>query len=116
MDVIEFSAEQSQPIQSLSSVAAGGVAPACGRGESHVDAIDLERSGSIGSHEAGFDPLLLSVRGSGCAGGVEGAEHGLREGPGGFIRTGETYAKASEAGRLAVMVQACVFSAPGITA
>ena len=116
MDVIEFSAEQSQPIQSLSSVAAGGVAPACGRGESHVDAIDLERGGSIGSHEAGFDPLLLIVRGSGCACGDEGAEHGLREGPGGFIRTGETHAKASDAGRLVVMVQACVFSAPGITA
>lgn len=116
MDVIEFSAAQSLPIQSFSSVAASGVALAHGRGESHVYAIYIEPGGSIGSHEAGFDQLLLIVRGSGWAYGADGAKHELREGQGAFIRKGETHAKGSDAGMLAIMVQASVFSAPGITA
>ena len=110
MDVIEFSAEQARQIQSFSSVAARSVELAHGRGESHVYAIAIAPGGSIGAHEAGFDQLFLIVRGSGWASGADGAKHPLREGQGAFIRKGELHAKGSDAGLLAIMVQASEFS------
>ncbi len=89
MDVIEYSAEQTRQIQSFSSVAARSVELAHGRGESHVYAIAIAPGGSIGA---------------------DGAKHPLREGQGAFIRKGEWHAKGSEAGLLALMVQASEFS------
>ena len=108
--IVEFTAETSEPIESFSSILASAVPLARGVGESHVYAVHIEPGGEIGAHPAGFDQLFLIVQGSGWVAGSDGVRHSLAALQGAFVPKGETHAKGSEAGMVAIMVQASSFA------
>ncbi|HKQ59518.1 MAG TPA: cupin domain-containing protein [Candidatus Eisenbacteria bacterium] len=111
--VIGFSRAEARPIDAYASIAAASVALGDGAGAVHVHCIHIDAGGSIGEHTAGFDQLLLVVEGSGWVSGADGRRVPLRSGQGALIRSGETHAKGSETGMIAIMVQADRLEPPG---
>lgn len=108
--IVQFSADAAEPIMSYSSVTASAVALAQGEGKSHVYAVHVQAGGEIGTHPAGFDQLFLVVQGSGWVAGADGVRHSLSALQGAFVPKGETHAKGSQAGMVAIMVQASSFT------
>src|SRR5918911_3896544 len=105
MRVLEFSREQSQPIELFDSVSASSVHLGDGSGEAHVYCLYFGPGGEIGEHRAGFGQLLLVVEGSGWAAGADGRRVALEAGQGVFFERGEVHSKGSETGMTAIMVQ-----------
>ncbi len=108
--IVQFSADAAEPIKSYSSVSASAVALAHGEGASHVYAVHVEAGGQIGPHPAGFDQLFLVVQGSGWVAGADGVRHSISALQGAFVPKGEAHAKGSQAGMVAIMVQASSFA------
>lgn len=108
--IVEFKAGAAAPIESFSSLSASAVTLGHGVGESHVYAVHVEPGGEIGPHPAGFDQLFLVVQGSGWVAGSDGIRHPLATLQGAFVPQGETHAKGSVAGMVAIMVQAARLS------
>lgn len=108
--IIQFSADAAEPIESYSSVSSAAAALAHGEGASHVYAVHVQAGGEIGPHPAGFDQLFLVVQGSGWIAGANGVRHSLAALQGAFVPKGETHAKGSQAGMVAIMVQASNFA------
>jgi quercetin dioxygenase-like cupin family protein len=106
MRVIEFSRERALPIEQFDSRAASAVHLGDGAGEAHVYCLHFEAGGGVGEHVAGFDQLFLVVSGEGWAAGADGRRVKLSAGEGAFFERGETHSKGSDAGMVAVMVQA----------
>lgn len=108
--IFSFDAGQALPIEHYASIGASSVDLAHGSGAAHAYAIHFEPGGSIGPHPAGFDQLFLVVQGSGWVVGADGVRLAVDHGCGAFIPNGEVHSKGSEAGMLAVMIQASEFS------
>jgi hypothetical protein len=108
--IVQFSADAAEPITSYSSVSSSAVALAHGEGASHVYAVHIQGGGEIGPHPAGFDQLFLIVQGSGWIAGADGVRHSLAALQGAFVPKGETHAKGSQAGMVAIMAQASNFA------
>lgn len=107
--LFSFDAEQALPLERFASTGASSVELAHGRGEAHAYAIHFEPGGSIGPHPAGFDQLFLVVQGSGWVAGDDDVRLAVGTVCGAFIPNGEVRSKGSEAGMLAVMIQASEF-------
>ena len=112
MRVIQFSREQSRPIELFDSASASSVHLGDGSGEAHVYCLYFGPGGEIGEHRAGFGQLLLVIDGAGWAAGAGGRRVGLSAGQGVFFERGEVHAKGSETGMTAIMVQVAEL-APG---
>jgi quercetin dioxygenase-like cupin family protein len=108
--IFRFAADATEAIRSYSSVSASALALGHGEGASHVYAVHIEPGGEIGPHPAGFDQFFLVVQGSGWIAGADGIRHLLPALHGAFVPKGETHAKGSEAGMVAIMVQATSFA------
>ena len=108
--IVQFSADAAEPIKSYSSVSSSAAALAHGEGASHVYAVHIQAGGEIGPHPAGFDQLFLVVQGSGGIAGADGVRHSLASLQGAFVPKGETHAKGSQVGMVAIMVQASSFA------
>jgi hypothetical protein len=108
--IVHFSAADAEPIGLYSSVLASAVALGHGEDGSHVYAVHIEAGGEIGSHPAGVDQLFLVVQGSGWGAGADGVRHSLSALQGAFVPRGENHAKGSQAGMVAIMVQASGFA------
>jgi quercetin dioxygenase-like cupin family protein len=106
MRVVEFTPELAEPISLFESVASSSVAVGHGSGEMHVHAVHFKANAHIGVHPTGFCQLFLVVQGSGWAAGEDGQRIKLNAGQGVFFERGEMHSKGSEAGMLAIMVQA----------
>jgi quercetin dioxygenase-like cupin family protein len=105
MRVIEFSREQSQPIELFRSVSASSVHLGDGSGDAHIYCLYFGPGGEIGEHRAGFGQLLLVIEGEGWASGADGQRVALSAGRGAYFERGEVHAKGSETGMSAIMVQ-----------
>jgi len=106
MRVVEFTAELAEPISLFESVASSSVAVGHGSGDMHVYAVHFKANAQIGVHPTGFCQLFLVVQGSGWAAGDDGQRVNLHAGQGVFLKRGEMHSKGSEAGMIAIMVQA----------
>jgi hypothetical protein len=106
MRVVDFTSDRADPISLFESVASSAVAIGHGGGEVHVYAVHFDKDSSIGTHPTGFCQLFLVVQGAGWAAGAEGHRVNLRVGQGVFFERGEMHSKGSEAGMIALMVQA----------
>ncbi len=104
--LFRFNASQAKPIQAYSSAGAHSCELAHGNGESHAYVVHMEPGGIIGPHQAGFDQVLLVVKGSGWVAGNDGIRHKVEEESGAFIPLGENHSKGSNTGMVAVMLQA----------
>ena len=105
-----FNASQAKPIHAYASAGAQSCEIAHGSGESHVYVVHIEPGGIIGPHPAGFDQILLVVKGSGWVAGNDGVRHKIEEESGAFIPFGEKHSKGSSSGMVAVMLQAASFN------
>jgi quercetin dioxygenase-like cupin family protein len=104
------SAGQGKPIQTYTSAGAHSCELGHGTGESHVYVIFIEPRGIIGPHPAGFDQVLIVIKGSGWVAGSDGIRHKIEEESGAFIPLGENHSKGSTTGMVAVMLQASKFN------
>ena len=111
--LINIGRAAARPIELFSSVAASSVELAHGAGESHAYVVHIAPGGCIGPHPAGFDQLFLVSQGAGWVAGADGVRHSVDVSRAAFVPTGEVHSKGSEAGMVAVMVQASSFSLPG---
>jgi quercetin dioxygenase-like cupin family protein len=107
--LFRFGKDQATPIEAYASAGAHGCAIAHGSGASHAYVVHLDAGGIIGPHPAGFDQVFLVVQGSGWVAGADGVRQSVTAGSGAFIPTGELHSKGSEAGMVAVMIQASQF-------
>jgi len=107
--LVRFGREQAKPVESYASSGAWACELAHGGGESHAYVVHIEPGGVIGPHPAGFDQLFLVVQGSGWVAGSDGVRHPINAGCGAYVPTGEHHSKGSEAGMVAVMIQASQF-------
>jgi hypothetical protein len=103
--IIEFSAEDAEPVSLYQSTGASSVALGHGRGEVHVYSVHFGPDGQIGSHPTGFCQLFLLVHGYGWAAGPDGVQIPLQAGQGVFFECGEVHSKGGNAGTFAIMVQ-----------
>lgn len=110
---IEFSAGHAMAIEQYASAGASAVPLLHGTGESHVYCLHIEPGGIIGTHTTGFHQILLVVQGSGWACGDDGVRVQLRSGQGVAFEPGEVHSKGSEAGMMALMIQASGLSSQG---
>ncbi len=108
--LVDFTAASGRPIEQYSSIDASAVELAHGAGDSHAYAVHIARGGVIGPHPAGYDQLFLVVQGSGWISGADGVRHDVGSLRGAFVPKGEVHAKGSDAGMVAVMVQASTFN------
>ena len=108
--LVDFTAQMARTIEQFASSGASSVELAHGDGESHAYAIHFVPGGAIGPHPAGFDQLFLVVQGSGWIAGQDGVRINIGTSRGAFVPKGEIHSKGSEAGMLAVMVQASNFT------
>lgn len=113
IQLITYSADQSQAIHLFASVGASSIELAHGKGESHAYAIHFIPGGMIGPHPAGFDQLFLPLQGTGWVAGSDGVRHAVGPFRGAFVPKGEVHAKGSDTGMVALMVQSSAF---GLTA
>ena len=110
IEIIRFDSQRAQRIEQYASTGASSVALASGSGENHAYAVHFIEGGSIGPHPAGFDQLFLVVQGAGWVAGEDGVRESVLASQGAFIRRGTIHSKGSEAGMLAVMLQASHFT------
>lgn len=108
--IFSFDIDRALPIERFGSGGASSVELAHGSGEAHSYAVHFQPGGSIGRHPAGFDQLFLVVQGSGWVAGADGVRLAVDQACGAFIPKGEVHSKGSEAGMLAVMIQASEFA------
>ena len=106
MRVIEFGADVAEPIALFESVASSSVELGRGSGEVRVYCVHFDANAQIGAHPAGLCQLFLVVQGSGWAEGGDGRRVRLDAGQGVFFELGETHAKGSDTGMVAIMLQA----------
>jgi hypothetical protein len=106
MRVVEFASDRAEPISLFESVASSAVAIGHGSGEVHVYAVHFGENSSIGTHPTGFSQLFLVVHGAGWAAGADGHRVNLRVGQGAYFERGEMHSKGSDAGMIALIVQA----------
>lgn len=111
---IEFSPDRAVAISTYESSRAYSVSVLHGSGESHAYCLHIEPGGIIGMHPTGFHQVLLVVHGSGWACGADGVRVQLQSGQGVEFEPGEVHSKGSEAGMVAIMIQAS--SSAGVTA
>jgi quercetin dioxygenase-like cupin family protein len=107
MEIIKPTAESASPIGSRPYDVrhVSSVKVAAGSGDAHGYVLHFEAGGLIGPHEAGFGQLFFAVSGDGWIAGEDGVRRTVREGEAAFIPRGETHAKGSETGLIALMVQ-----------
>jgi len=84
--------------------ACGGRPFGTGSGESHAYVLHFDPNGEIGTHEAGFDQLLLVVSGEAWL-TVDGDTVELKSGETGVVPRGSMHSKGSRSGGTAVMFQ-----------
>lgn len=106
MRIVQFGSKMTAAIEQYDSVGAGSTRLGDGTGESHVYCMRIAAGGSIGRHLAGFDQLFLAVEGSGWVEGGDGKRVPLAKGEAAVFAKGEMHAKGSDAGLVAIMVQA----------
>lgn len=107
---VDFTPQRARAIEQFAASGASSVEFAHGTGESHAYAIYFLPGGVIGPHPAGFDQLFLVVQGSGWVAGADGVRMSVGTNRGAFVPSGEVHSKGSEAGMLALMVQASALS------
>lgn len=105
MRLLDFSASRARPILEFGSRDASALSLGHGHGDAFAYAIHVAPGGMIGPHPAGYDQLFLVVQGSGWIERGDGVRHELRAGTGAHVERGETHAKGSVEGMLAIMVQ-----------
>lgn len=105
MQLIDFSEQLAQPITQFDSQFARSVCLGHGQGELHLYAVYFGPQGLIGPHPTGFCQFFLVVSGAGWTAGADGKRVALQAGQGVRFDKGETHAKGSESGMLALMVQ-----------
>ena len=108
--IFRCDASQAKPIHAYASVGAHSCEIAHGSGESHAYVVHIEPSGVIGPHPAGFDQVLIVVKGSGWVAGDDGNRHKIEEESCAFISLGEMHSEGSSTGMVAVMLQASSFN------
>ena len=108
--LFRFNASRAKPIHAYASTGAHSCELAHGYGESHAYVVHIEPGGIIGPHPAGFDQVILVVKGPGWVAGKDGIRQEVNEESGAFIPLGEEHSKGSNTGMVAVMIQASTFN------
>jgi hypothetical protein len=113
LNIIDLCAETGFAITEFASIAARAALLGSGGGAAHIYVVQLAPGGVIGVHEAGFDQLFVPVQGSGWAAGADAVRHPIHLGQAAVFQRGETHAKGSASGLVALMVQVEQLSAMG---
>jgi quercetin dioxygenase-like cupin family protein len=105
MRIINFSYDVAEPVTNFDSSGVASVKCASGSGEGHVYSLHFRAGGQIGRHPAGPAQLFLAVEGVGWVEGEDGERRPIRSGEAAYFAPGETHAKGSETGMIAIMIQ-----------
>lgn len=98
------------PVVDFDAVDVGAVLLAAGTGPWTATVLVVGPGGSLGTHEAGRDQVLVVLTGAGWL-EVDGMRHALGPGDAGIVRKGEPHAKGSALGMVALAIQADVIEA-----
>ena len=103
-EMIRFTPDAAEPITRYEATAVSSVHLGSGSGESHAYMLHFDPGGAIGTHEAGFDQLLVVTSGTAWL-TVDGNTLELAAGEAGVVRKGSMHAKGSSTGATVVMIQ-----------